>query len=109
MNIESTKYDWLRRAVRSFLQGFVAVLILVAFPIAQNIIDTVAGGGNVEIDVNAWKSILIAAVFGGGMAFVSAIHNLLEDKAHAPAILKDRPSAGANPVPGANRGAERIP
>lgn len=100
-SIESTNYDWLRRAVRSFLQGFIAVLVLVGFPIAQDIINGVAGGGTVELDVNLWRSILIAAVFGGGMALVSALQNLLEDKTSTPAILKDKPSAGRNPVPDA--------
>ena len=99
--IESTRYDWLRRAVRSFIQGFIGVLVLVGFPIAQDIINGVAGGGTVDIDVNVWKSILIAAVFGGGMALVSAVQNLTEDRTSIPAILKDKPSTGKNPVPDA--------
>lgn len=72
--------DAIRRAARTFAQGFVAVLALIAIPVGQNLIQTVAGGGGLEIDVNVWGAIGVAAVVGGGIAVVSWAQNALEDK-----------------------------
>jgi len=92
--MESPRYDWLRRAARSFLQGAVGVFIFLALPVLQNM-----AGGNVEIDWAFWRMVGIASVAGGVIALVTAIQNLLEDKAGMPAVLKGKPSSGANPVP----------
>lgn len=99
MNLESPRYDWLRRAARTFLQAFVGMVALIGFPIAQNIINAATNGEPVSIDVDAWKRVLIAALLAGAVALVSALQNALEDKAGVPAVLKGAPSAGQNPVP----------
>lgn len=99
--MNSVQWDWLRRAIRSFVQGFLGMLILVGFPVAQNIINAVTNGEPFSIDLEAWKRILIAALFAGGMALVSLLMNLLEDKTTMPAMLKDKPSTGQNPAPDA--------
>ena len=72
--------DALKRAARTFAQGFVATLALIAIPLGQNLIQTVAGGGRLEVDVNVWGAVGIAAVVGGGIAVVSWAQNALEDK-----------------------------
>lgn len=66
------------RATRTFIQGFIGVLVLIAVPILNNLIQTVAGGGTVEFDTNIWQSIGIAAVAGGVIAIISFAHNELE-------------------------------
>lgn len=72
--------DPIKRAVRSFAQGFVATLALVAIPVLNNLVQAVAGGGEVQVDVNAWQSIGIAAVAGGTVALISWGQNALEQK-----------------------------
>ena len=73
--------DALRRAVRTFLQGTIGVLVLIAVPILNQIIQAVAGGGEVVFDVDIWRSIAIAAIAGGVIALIAFLQNLLEDKA----------------------------
>lgn len=72
--------DAMRRAIRTFAQGFVATLALIAIPLGQNLIQTVAGGGQLDVDVNVWGAVGVAAVVGGGIAVVSWAQNALEDK-----------------------------
>lgn len=72
--------DSTKRAVRTFAQGFVATLALLAVPVLNNLVQAVAGGGEVTVDVNAWQSIGIAAVAGGTVAVISWAQNALEDK-----------------------------
>lgn len=67
------------RAARTFAQGFLAVLALVAVPALNSLIQSVAGGGDVEIDVNFWGAVGIAAVAGGAVALISFLQNALED------------------------------
>lgn len=79
--------DALKRAIRTFLQGFVATLALLAIPLGQSLIQTVAGGGQLEIDVNVWGAVGVAAVVGGGIALVTWAQNALEEKT-GKAVLK---------------------
>lgn len=80
--------DPIRRAIRTFLQGFVGVLALVAVPALSNIVSSVVNGGNdVMIDLNIWKNIGIAAIAGGVIALVSFVQNALEDRS-GKALLK---------------------
>lgn len=97
--MEQERNDWWRRGVRTFFQGFVGVLALIAVPQLNDLIQTVAAGGEVEIDVNFWGSIGVAAVGGGMVSLIAFGQNFLEDRAHVPAPLKHRPSSGQNPVP----------
>ena len=99
MALESSRYDWLRRAARTFLQAFVGMVALIGFPIAQNIINAATNGDPIQFDVDAWKRVLIAALFAGGVALISLVQNLLEDKAGVPAPLKGTATSGKNPVP----------
>lgn len=72
--------DATKRAVRTFVQGFVGTLALLAVPVLNALVQAVAGGGEVEIDVNVWQSIAIAAVAGGVIALIAWAQNEFEDK-----------------------------
>lgn len=73
--------DAVVRAIRTFVQGFIGVLALVAIPVLSNIVASVVNGGDaVMIDLNLWKNIAIAAIAGGMIALVSFVQNALEDK-----------------------------
>ena len=80
--------DALKRAVRTFAQGFVATLALLAIPALNNLVQAVAGGGDVEIDVNLWQGIAVAAVAGGTVALISWAQNALEEKTGTPVLPK---------------------
>jgi hypothetical protein len=97
--MDSPRFDWLRRAARSFLQGFIGMIVLLGFPIAQSVINAATNGQPIDLDFNAWKTVLIAGLFAGGMALVSLVQNFLEDKAGMPAVLKGQATSGQNPVP----------
>ena len=71
--------DAVTRAFRTFVQGFIGVLVLIAVPALNALVQGVAGGGEVDVDVNFWQSAAIAAVAGGVIALISFIHNELED------------------------------
>jgi len=72
--------DAAKRALRTFVQGVIATLALLGLPILNNLIQSAAGGGEVIIDVNAWRTILIAVIAGGLVALISWAQNELEAK-----------------------------
>lgn len=80
--------DALKRAIRTFFQGFVATLALLAIPALNNLIQAVAGGGDVELDVNLWQGIAVAAIAGGTVALISWAQNTLEVKTGTPILPK---------------------
>lgn len=72
--------DALKRALRTFAQGFLGVLALLAVPILTDLIEAAAGGGTVTVDVDLWRTVLIAAIAGGLIALISWTQNALEHK-----------------------------
>ncbi len=86
--------DALKRAVRTFAQGFVATLALLAIPVLNNLVQTVAGGGDITIDVNLWQGIGVAAVAGGTVMLISWAQNALEDRGVVRPVLKTTPDTG---------------
>ena len=72
--------DALIRTVRTFAQGFIGVLAIVAVPVLNDIISDVMSGGEVVLDINLFQSIGVAACAGGVIAVVAFVQNLLEDK-----------------------------
>lgn len=80
--------DAIKRAVRTFVQGALAVLIVLAVPALNDIVDVVRTGGEAEIDLNFWSSVAIAAVAGGLAALISFGQNLFEDKTHTKTLPK---------------------
>jgi hypothetical protein len=71
--------DAIRRATRTFFQGTIGVLVLIAIPVLNQMIQSIAGGDEVTIDLDLWQSIGIAAVAGGMIALISFLQNWLED------------------------------
>lgn len=80
--------DAAKRALRTFVQGFVGVLAVIAIPALNQLVQAVASGGEVAIDVNLWQGILIAAVAGGVIALISWAQNLLEATTHRTVLPK---------------------
>lgn len=70
----------LRRAVRTFFQGFIGVLA------GSTVLTLIASKGT--IDVDALQTVLISAVGGGLIALVAYIQNALEDKTGTDLIVK---------------------
>jgi hypothetical protein len=79
--------DALRRAARTFFQGVIGVLVLLAVPVLNQLIQSVAGGGEVTIDLDLWRSIGIAAVAGGVIALIAFLQNALEDRTGSTGFL----------------------
>ena len=71
--------DALRCAARTFFQGVIGVLVLIAIPILHQLIQSVAGGEPATIDLDFWRSIGIAALAGGIIALIAFLQNWLED------------------------------
>ena len=97
--MESRGLDWVRRGIRSFLQGFIGVLLITAVPALNDLVTSVGSGGVATIDVPFWRNVGIAAVAGGAISLIACVQNFLEDKTPMPALLKSKPNAGQNPVP----------
>jgi hypothetical protein len=79
--------DAARRAVRTFFQGAVGVLVLIAVPVLNQLIQAVAAGGEIVIDVDLWQSIGIAAIAGGVIALIAFLQNMLEDRIGSAGFL----------------------
>ncbi len=94
--------DAIRRGIRSFVQGFIGVLVLLAVPILNEWVTTVGSGGEVVIDVPFWRSVGMAAIGGGIVGLVSFVQNFAEDNTRFPALLKAPASGGQNPAPDTN-------
>ncbi len=87
--------DTAARALRTFAQGFIGVLAIVAIPVLNDIVSSVGSGGEVTIDVDLWRGIAIAAVAGGLIALVSWAQNRLEDvTGHDLVASRGREDAG---------------
>jgi hypothetical protein len=80
--------DTLKRAFRTFLQGFIGILALIAVPTLNGIIKAATGGGDIDIDPNIWRTILIAAMAGGFVALIAFVQNWLEQKGAIPTVAK---------------------
>ena len=72
--------DTIKRAVRTFAQGFVGVLAIMLVPFLTSMVSGAASGGDVDIDVNFLGKVGIAAVAGGVIALVAFAQNVLEAK-----------------------------
>lgn len=80
--------DTIKRAVRSAFQGFLGVLVLIAVPWLNGLIQTVAGGGDVQIDTNFVQAIGIAGVAGALVGLISWAQNAFEDKSGTNVLPK---------------------
>ena len=73
--------DAIRRAIRTFFQTFVGVLI------SSGILSAAAEAG--VVDWSALKKIVISAGAAAVVAVVTYIQNALEDSGTVPALLKE--------------------
>lgn len=80
--------DIAKRVLRTFAQGFVGILVLLALPMFNGLISAAAGGGEIAVDLNVWRTILFVAIAGGAVAVIALAQNLLEDKAGVQVMPK---------------------
>lgn len=74
MNKEVTQ-TVLKGAVKTFIQAFLAILVLLAVPILTRWAVDLQNGGEIVVDVNVFVQILIAAVGAGIAALISYAQN----------------------------------
>lgn len=79
--------DAVRRAARTFFQGMIGVLMLIAIPLLHQMIQSVADGEPATIDLDVWQSIGLAAVAGGVIALIAFLQNMLEDRSGSTGFL----------------------
>ena len=82
--------DAVRRAIRTFIQGFIGVLALVAVPQLTNIVNDAVDGRAISVSLDVWQSVVVAAIAGGVIALISWAQNELEDTT-GKAVLKQTP------------------
>lgn len=64
-----------RAAIKTFLQAFLAILVVLAVPVLAGWADTVGDGGRIVIDPAFWLHVLIAASGAGIAAIISLAWN----------------------------------
>lgn len=92
--------DFLRRAIRTFIDAFVGVLAIALVPALNDLVqNAVSGDGStIELDLNLYRNILLAACVAGVISLITLVKNWAEDNTSFPSVLKANPSAGQNPV-----------
>jgi len=85
--------DSVRRAIRTFVQGFTGVLVLQAAAIAVDV-----GKGTWDPDIHWLQRVALSALAAGVISLLTFIHNWAEDAGMVPSILKATASSGADPV-----------
>lgn len=83
--------DSVRRAIRTFVQAFIGVLLVQAAALLADLDDG-------EIDWNLWKRVALSALAAGFVAAVTWVQNFLEDAGAVPSVLKAQASSGADPI-----------
>lgn len=79
--------DYIKRAIRTFFQGFVASFVLLVFPALQKL-QADLSNGTIDIDVRFFGALIGACAIGGVTSAVSLIQNWLEDRGKVPTVLK---------------------
>jgi hypothetical protein len=85
--------DAARRAIRTFLQAFIGVILAQIGAIAIS-----AQKGEYVLDIEWLKRIGVSAFAAGVIAVLSFLQNYLEDAGTIPSVMKATASSGANPV-----------
>jgi hypothetical protein len=85
--------DAVRRALRTFVQAFIGVILAQSGAI---LID--AQRGEYVLDLDWIKRILVSALVAAVIALITWIQNYLEDNTGVPAIGKATASSGENPI-----------
>jgi len=79
----------LKRAVRTFLQAFVATLAVLAVPALSDLVRAISSSESYELDFRFWQGVLIAASLAGAISLISWAQNALEDAGRVPMLMKD--------------------
>lgn len=64
-----------KAAAKTFLQAFLAILVLLAVPVLTGWAETVGNGERIVIDLDFWRQVLIAATGAGIAALISLAWN----------------------------------
>ncbi|MCC6674116.1 MAG: hypothetical protein IT339_02895 [Thermomicrobiales bacterium] len=64
-----------KAAVKTFLQAFLAILVLLAVPVLTGWAEAIGNGERIVIDVDFWLQVLIAATGAGIAALISLVWN----------------------------------
>lgn len=74
--------DYLTRAGRTFIDAFIGFVVILMVPPATQLVSdivTTGGKGEIDIDLNVWRNLLLACVISGVIAVVSGVKNKAED------------------------------
>ena len=74
--------DWLRRALRSFIDSFLVTAGVLLIPPLLGLVNDITesgGTGDIKFDVNVWGKLLFAAVLSSLIAVFNGIKNRAED------------------------------
>ena len=74
MNTEVTQ-TIAKAAAKTFAQAFLSVLVLLLVPVLTSWATTLSNGGEIDVDVNFFSKVAIAAVGGGVAALISYAQN----------------------------------
>lgn len=80
--------DAAKRALRTFVQAFLAIFTIVAVPWANNIVTSIINAKPYELDFSILQSAAIAGALAAGVALLSWIQNEFEDKTHTTVLPK---------------------
>lgn len=75
MNTRTITQSVAMAATKTFLQAFLAILVLLAVPVLTGWADTIGNGGRIAIDLDFWLQVLIAASGAGIAALISLAWN----------------------------------
>lgn len=87
---ETSLPDSVRRALRTFLQAFVGILV------TSGALSAITTEG--VVDWAVLKKAAISAFAAGVVAVLTYVQNAAEDRGVIPAVLKANASDGANPI-----------
>lgn len=85
--------DAIRRALRTFFQAFIGVILAQSAPIALS-----ASKGEYILDIDWLMRISVSGVAAAVIAVLTFAQNWLEDNTKFPSMLKAQASSGQNPV-----------
>jgi hypothetical protein len=80
--------DVAKRALRTFAQASLAVLVLLLSPWLLNLATTVQQGGDIQVDFNWLGNVALAAIGGGLAALIAFLMNFIEDKSGTDILPK---------------------
>lgn len=80
--MHSTMKDYALRAGRTFLDTFMAMMVILVVPQLMTIVKAIAtsgGGGHIDIDLNIFQNLILACIVAALAAVISGYKNRWED------------------------------